>query len=303
MLKVSAPGKIILSGEHAVVYGYPAILASVDRRLTVCFGNSGNIKEGQGFIYKATNLLRRNLEIKEVTPKLRVVSEIPVGSGMGSSAALSVALSALFYKKYKKNWDLNLINNMAYQIEKIQHGNPSGGDNTVSCFGGPLLYRKKSERKMLFTHLKPTKKLPKIIIIQSGKPKETTKEMVARVRDFYLNHKLKVENIFNNLELVTNGFINFLDNGSSDLSMLIDENERLLEELGVVSANTKQLIGKIKKIGGAAKVSGAGGNKDGSGILIVYHKEPKKLIAFAKSNRLDTISVKLGEEGVRIEKN
>ena len=349
MLKVSAPGKIVLSGEHAVVYGYPAILASVDRRIVVSFGNPNNFSEGQDFIYKAVNLLKKNLQVKDVNPSLKIVSDIPVGSGMGSSAALSVALSALFYssiqetdligddppasawsvsdwraglnadmsssfggkprslerggchKKYKKIWDLNLINDMAYQIERIQHGNPSGGDNTVSCFGGFLWFRKKSERKMLFTQVKPTKKFPKIIIFQSGRPKETTGEMVAQVRDFYVHHRREVEKIFNNLESVTKGFLKCLNADFSDISILINENERLLEALGVVSDKTRLLIRKIKKLGGAAKVSGAGGKITGSGILIAYHKEPEKLFLFAKSNKLDTISVRLGGKGVKIE--
>lgn len=301
MLKVSAPGKIILSGEHAVVYGKPALLASVDRRIVVSFGNSDNFSEGQDFIYKAVNLLRKNLQVKDVNSSLKIVSDIPVGSGMGSSAALSVALSALFYKKYKKVWDLNLINDMAYQIERIQHGNPSGGDNTVSCFGGFLWFRKKSKRKMLFTQVKPTKKLPKIIIIQSGKPRETTREMVAQIRDFYVHHRREVEKIFNNLESVTKGFLKCLDADFSDISILINENEHLLEALGVVSDKTRFLIRKIKKLGGAAKVSGAGGIKDGSGILIAYHKEPEKLFLFAKSNKLDSFSVILGGKGVKIE--
>ena len=82
---------------------------------------------------------------------------------------------------------------------------------------------------------------------------------------------------------------------------MITENEKLLETLGVVSESTVKLIRNIEKMGGAEKISGAGGRKVKSGIVIVYHKNAKRLLAFAKKNNLNLFSVKIGEEGVRRE--
>lgn len=102
-LKVSVPGKLILSGEHAVVYGYPAIATAINLRLTA-------------------------------TRAGKIESDIPIGAGMGSSAAFAVALSAF------KVGELNLekINKFAYKLEKGLHGNPSGVDNTIVTYGGFL---------------------------------------------------------------------------------------------------------------------------------------------------------------------
>jgi len=82
----------------------------------------------------------------------------------------------------------------------------------------------------------------------------------------------------------------------------IKENEVLLEKLGVVSNSTIKLIRKIEKTGGAAKISGAGGKKDKSGILLIYHKDINKLKNFARKEKLELIEIQLGERGVRIEK-
>jgi mevalonate kinase len=91
-------------------------------------------------------------------------------------------------------------------------------------------------------------------------------------------------------------------NQKIDFGSLVKENEKLLEELGVVSESTKKIIRRIENTGGAAKISGAGGRKDKSGIVIVYHKDSVKLLNFAKKSNWELFSVKMGEEGVRIEK-
>lgn len=270
MLKVSAPGKIILSGEHAVVYSRPAILAAVNLRLSI-----------------------RSKGSKRV-----IDSDVPVGCGMGSSAAYAVALSALKCKP----WNLEKINDYAYKIEKKHHGNPSGGDNTVSTYGGFLWYRKEAEGLKIFSPIKVRVKLPKFFIINTGKPLESTKEMVSLVAEFGKKNPKKFKEILTGIESVTRKFLQYLlKEKEYKISELIKENEHLLEELGVVSETAKQMIRVIERIGGAAKVSGAGGKKDRSGILLVYHKNPKTLIKFAKSRNLDIFLVKLGEEGVRIE--
>lgn len=267
ILKVSVPGKLIISGEHAVVYGYPAIATAVNRRLVATRGGE-------------------------------IDSDIPIGAGMGSSAAFAVALSA-----FKVNGlDLEKINNFAYKIEKGIHGNPSGVDNTVVTYGGFLWFRKESENFKTFKQIESKVTLPKLFLLNSGKPSESTKEMVEHVGGLYKKNKKRVDGIFREIEVVTKGFLRFLlKENETELGILIRDNERLLEGLGVVSESTKKIIRSVEKIGGSAKVSGAGGRKDGSGMLLVYHKDIEKLTLFAKQNNLNLMSVKLGQEGVRIE--
>lgn len=305
--KVSAPGKIILSGEHAVVYGYPAILAAIDQRLSVQVSEGKKLEnlpfEGEKLLEFALNKIYRNLRKgKTVSYQIKFDSQIPIGCGMGSSAAFAVALSAAVLQYHNEPWNLEKINEIAYGIEKKQHNNPSGGDNTISTYGGFLLYRKETETFKVFSSLK-TRVFPSLFLINSGKPIETTGEMVDKVRRFYLRSPLKVEKTFKEVEQVTRGFLKFLSKEESNLGELVKTNEELLERLGVVSKKTMRLIRKIEKIGGFAKISGAGGAKDNSGIIITYHPDQEKLLSFAKKENLDIFRVKLGEEGVRIERH
>jgi mevalonate kinase len=274
--KVSAPGKVILSGEHAVVYGYPALLSAVNKRLTITRAGDQN----------------------------EIESNIPIGCGMGSSAAFAVVFSALNLLAKQEKWDLERINKEAYKIEKKIHGNPSGGDNTISTYGGYLWYRRESESLKLFKNLQVKGKLPEFFVVNTGKPVESTGEMVSSfVASRYKSNRKTIEEIFRGMEAVTRGFLGILLNEKgSSFKELINQNEILLEKLGVVSNSTKELVRRIERLGGAAKISGAGGRRENSGILIVYHSDGEKLMNFAKKNNLEISKLKLGEEGVRIEK-
>jgi mevalonate kinase len=266
--KTSAPGKLIISGEHAVVYGYPALVSAVDRRLSI---------DREGYIS----------------------SEIPMGVGMGSSAAYAVATSAIKLGKLDKE----KINEAAYKMEKVHHGNPSGVDNTISTYGGFLWYRKEAEGLKIFEKIKIKRKFPKIYLLNSGKPAESTKEMVEYIAGRYKREKPTVEELFKRIEAVTRKFLKYsLGEVDESFGELLKENELLLEKLGVVSAATKRIIRKIEKMGGYVKVSGAGGRRKGSGILIVYHKNYGRIRKFAERNKLDFFPVKMGEGGIKIEK-
>jgi len=308
-VKVSAPGKIILSGEHAVVYGYPTLLAAVNRRLTLRLNKRKNdIKVVSNYPpYLAKYGLRKVGQKLRLNSnqgwRVKIDSTIPMTGGMGSSAALSVAITAALYWSTRNNWDIEKINRLAYEIEKKQHGNPSGGDNTVSAYGGFLWYRKESEDLKNFSSLTPKNKI-KIVIIDTGNPVENTGDMVEKVKQMRQFNKKEVEGIFKEMEEITRSFLRFLTGERSyNLSNLLNKNQELLERIGIVSPESSRLIKKIKSLGGAAKVSGAGRWKKGSGIILAYHKDPNRLMDFVKRNKLKCFQVKLGEEGVRVEKS
>ncbi len=307
-IKVSAPGKIILSGEHAVVYGYPEILTAVNQRLTVKIEDDGEKltvlpSMGRDFIEYAFKIIGTKLKIALPNKiKVTVDSKIPLGCGMGSSAAFAVAVSGAVLTYLKQPWSLEKINEIAYEIEKKQHGTPSGGDNTICTYGGFLLYRKETEIFKVFSPLK-TKIFPKVFLINSGKRLESTGEMIKAVKDLVLRSPQKTEQIFKEIEKITRSFLRYLSGEELNFGDLIKNNERFLEELMVVSEKTKNLIQKIEKIGGSAKISGAGGLKENSGMILVYHQDPKILLKFAGEENLEIFEVKLGERGVRSEQN
>ncbi|MBU2035957.1 hypothetical protein KKC36_00715, partial [Patescibacteria group bacterium] len=164
-----------------------------------------------------------------------------------------------------------------------------------------------AENLKVFSKINPKKTLPNLFIINSGTPKESTGEMVSLVREKYEKNPKKVKNIFNQIEFCSKGFLKFIldeekDEEKNDLGDLITLNERLLEELEVVSPETKNLISLLEKNKASVKISGAGGKSQGSGILLVYHKNPEKLKNFVKSEKLDMIPVSLGKKGVKIDK-
>lgn len=303
-LKVSAPGKIILSGEHAVVYGYPGLYASTSLRMNVKLINKNNKSDFSSFADYAFNKAFQSFKIKnDLNYFYKIESRIPIGSGMGSSASLAVCMSALAQKIAKREFNLDEINKVAYEIEKKQHGKPSGGDNTIVTFGGFVWYRKEAENLKVFSKITPKKRISNLFIINSGIPKETTGEMVNFVREKYEKNPEKIKKIFNQIESCSKGFLKLVL-GEENLALkdLISANERYLEELGVVSKETKELIGLLEKKKASVKISGAGGSSHGSGILLIYHKNPESLKNFVKSRKLDMISVSLGKKGVKIEK-
>ena len=106
------------------------------------------------------------------------------------------------------------------------------------------------------------------------------------------------------MEEITRSFLRLLTGERSyNLSNLLNKNQELLEWIGIVSLESSRLIKKIKLLGGGAKISGAGGWEKGSGIILAYHKDSNRLMDFVKRNKLKCFQVKLGEEGVRIEKS
>lgn len=312
IVKASAPGKLILSGEHSVVYGKPEIITAINRRLKVSVEEGK--KKGKAltfFSQESTGLLRfavkKIFKILGKQPKksleIRVDSGIPVGSGLGSSAALAVAMTAALFKYFNRPFDKKKINEIAYEIEKKQHGTPSGGDNTISTYGGLLWYRKETEFLKLFKPLKfNSRKLPEFVLINTGRPVETTGEMVASVRKQYERKKTRIKKILSEMEKVTKEMLIALRKiNKKKLMLVIKRNEQLLENLGVASPFAKGVIKEINKLGGAAKICGAGGKKKGSGIILAFHPQKRVLFKLAKKRDLQAFEVKLGEEGVRYE--
>jgi mevalonate kinase len=302
----SAPGKIILSGEHAVVYGYPALVAAIDKRISVDLSrnNEQTIVEpagSKGFVKNALDVLHDKFNFPNQDLKIKLNTTIPIGRGMGSSAAFAVALSAALLLFKNKKADLELISDYAYELEKKYHGNPSGVDISISVNGGILWYRKESEEFKTFSKV-IISNLPTIYILDTGKPKESTKETVFHVSEMLKEKPQKILKIFNEMEKVTRAFLQYIT-GEKQLNFveLIKTNERFLEKLGVVSRSTINLIKQIEKIGGAAKISGGGGITAASGIILVYHPDQEKLISFMGKLNLKPEIVKLGGKGVKIE--
>ncbi len=343
MIKVSASGKVIVSGEHSIVWGEPALLAAIDKRCWVevkddqgkiriidealgerqevgfnevlAFAGEGKkgggehfkqpkkdplglVKVGIGEVLSSLGVPREGFEI-------RIKNEVPIGCGLGSSAAMSVSVVAglwKFFNTKQEKLPFSLINKIALEVERRQHGNPSGGDNTVCTYGGLLVFKKRNGEGW-FEQLNEigSWSLPQFLLVDTGKPQETTGEMVGMIELRIKNKELRIKNLMAKMGRVTGEIIKIFRTGEfSQLKRLIRENERLLEELGAVGERAKKLIQLIEQGGGAAKICGAGGAIGGSGMALVYHHDWSTLKRRLKNNKIGFLKVKLGGSGVTI---
>lgn len=256
---------MILGGEHAVVYGYPAVVAAVNRTLNLKVEWEQIDKKFFRDLLEKFELLGAAIVLEEIKKqvKVKVKSQIPIGCGMGSSAALAVAVSTVVLFLAGERLSKKKINEFAYKLEKQAHGNPSGVDNRTVIFGGANLTE-----------------INDLLIVNTGKPSESTKEMVTRVSRIKGKEKIMAE-IGEATKLIKTNFVE-----------AIKRNERALERLGVVSKKTQKMIREIEDRGGVAKISGAGGAKTNSGIVLVYPSN-KQLLAYLKQTGLEFFPIKV----------
>lgn len=304
MIKFSAPGKIHLLGEHAVVYGKPAILAAVDLRVYVTISKGHSTAHPLKKIIEP--IVKKELKIKTIPPyKLTISSQIPIGSGLGSSAAISASYIAALLTFLQVKWDLNLINNLTFEAEKTFQGNPSGGDNSTVIYGGLIWFRKESPDLKIIQPLPftiPSKLAKKFVFINTGKSKEITAEMVKKVKKLYLKNPKVVEKFLNEQERLTRELLPVIkETNEKEFIRILRESEKNLESIGVCSPEVKKIIRQIEKIGGAAKICGAGSDSGPTGVLLCYHKNPLLIQNIAKAYGLSYFKAALGMEGLKRE--
>ena len=307
---VSVPGKIFLMGEHSVVYGKPAILSAINRRVyvRVAIADDGKheIESGDNqFIGNVLELTALYLKIKTL-PYLKVIitSQLKKGYHLGSSAAVAAATIAAVLYHLKKVWNPELVNQLAYSAEKAKHGLPSGADNTAVVFGGLIWYRNElSYLKSIWQLSLKSHLLNNFYLADTGKGEESTKEMVAIVRNGFLKNRKSYERLFLSNEQEVTNIAESLKTGNEDaLIEAIRKGSFTLKKMGVVSPMAADLIDTFESSGGAAKILGGGGRKKSVGYLLIYHKDKKILKDISASSGFPIEAVRLGEEGMRLEK-
>jgi len=283
----SAPGKVILTGEHSVVYGKPALVCAINRRLSIKFTPIKNNTKYTDSIFPILEksvidfLKTKNEVYKKINYSYIVESAIPVGRGLGSSAAYCACISAGLLELFtKRQWDKETINLCAYQMEKYFHKNSSGVDTSTSIMGGLIYYRKEFEFLKTISSLQI--KIPQhftdlLILIDTGKPCETTGEMVLAVGALFRKKNEKIEQILNEIEKTTKRIIvSLMKEDVVFFRENIYKNQLLLEQIEVVSNKTKKLLLQLKKFG-VGKVTGGGGKIDASGYILFFSEEMKEL--------------------------
>jgi mevalonate kinase len=290
-----APAKVILSGEHAVVYGKPALISGLALYSEVSVEEYDTMSVPHTACTHVDTIVKNYLKKKkqkytERPFKVMFSMHIPLGRGLGSSASLSVALAAALYEFYtgaepKKD----VVNSIAYQAEKEFHGKPSGADNTACCYGGLIFFRKEFEFLKTISVL--NFKLPdtfeqRLFLIDTGKPAEGTLEMVRTVGNLYKESPEHTDEILTKIEKVTKRMVvAIVKEDASFFRSSIEENQHLLEQLGVVSPTASTLLKQLKPYG-VGKITGAGGTSAGSGFTLFYADNPEELEAQLKEKEL-----------------
>ena len=282
MTSASAPGKIILFGEHAVVYGRPALAVPVTEVQATArveeasrpgvwveapdislAADLASLPADQPLAAAIRGVLTA-LAIASPPPlKVFISSTIPVASGLGSGAAVSVALIRALSAFLGQPLPDGRVSALAYEVEKLHHGTPSGIDNTVIAHALPVYFVRGEPIEVLSV------KVPFTIVIGDTGVAAPTREAVGDVRRLWETDKPRWEAVFDRIGEVARRARQAIESGSvSDLGSLMAENQSLLEQLTVSSPELERLISAGYRSGAnGAKLSGGG--RGGNMIALV----------------------------------
>jgi len=277
-----APGKLILMGEHAVVYGHPALAIAVDRGMTVTLTDrAGATGVDQSWVSDP----RLDTALHAVLPAegvgVTVQSDLPIGRGMGSSAALAVALARASISRDGHAETRDEVNARAFEVERVFHGNPSGIDHTVSMLGGAVRYRRQDSGPVFDCIDLPP--LP-IVVIDSGTAGNT-----AELVDGVASRRPAVDAYLSQIgELLTNTLPALQAGDIETIGQAWHENHWLLKAIGVSTPILDRIVRVAVDAGAAgAKLAGAGGG----GVVIALAQDPKVVIAAAAKSGWDAFEV------------
>jgi len=320
----SAPAKVILFGEHFVVYGEPAIVMAIDRRVyaeaelrkdkRLClrsvnlnlagyFENGvfqveqGSAKEAKSKFDPLKLVVEKVFEIygESVGLDVEVNSTVPVAAGLGSSAAVAASVTAAVGALLKVKMSKEAVFRISYEAEKIVHGTPSEVDPSISTFGGALLFQ-------MDTGFKPLDvKADVPLVIGYTGVERSARVQVAKVRDIrnkysgVSDHMMKAAR-----EIVLKALDALRDGDLGTLGDLMNINHALLCGLGVSDESLEWLINAARKAGAlGAKLTGAGGG--GCMIALAENERLKQVLeAIQRAGGSPFIAGKT-DEGVRVE--
>jgi mevalonate kinase len=295
MTKASAPGKIILFGEHAVVYGRPALAVPVTQ-VHVDVEISDADSAGIWIDAPAVNLhaelntlpsdhpiaavIHNLFFLSRVAPfpnlDIKISSTIPVASGLGSGAAVTVALTRALatHIHYALTDDADAVSAFTFEIEKLHHGTPSGIDNTVVTYAKPVYFTKGQPIETFEVSQ------PFTILIADTGIRAPTKESVGDVRRLWEVNKAKWENVFDEIADISFSARHVIRQGwIKMLGALMDENHAYLQELTVSSPELDNLVLAARQAGAlGAKMSGGG---RGGNMIALVEEDTAPVIAEA----------------------
>ena len=307
--KASAPGKVILFGEHFVVYGVKAILCSIDKRVTVTAEKTNERKisinskigkldlEPDKSIFEINSPLKpfyylANKAIKNENSGIHIEidSEIPLGAGLGSSSACCVAGAAAIFKLFGKISKEKILE-YAIEAERTIFENTSGADCTVCTYGGIMEYDKNNGFKKIEDE--PNFQL----VIANSNIEHSTQSMVSNVKEFENKNKEKFSEL-SELEskLVEDVLKLVKENKIDEIGEKINQNQKYLETIGISNNELAKMIKTGQESSFGAKITGSGGG--GCIFALTNESNLEKVLKKFKESNYECFSAKIDFKGL-----
>ena len=301
-------GKVVLLGEHAVVYGRHAVAAPVPMTIKAviadCEGGSRLIiprwgieyplakpVQARGSVQRAAGVVLDALDLGGRGLRIEVFADVPRGMGLGGSAAMAVAIVRALDKHLGLGLSDEEVNRLAFESEKVAHGTPSGLDNTVACYGRPLVFR--AGESPLIEPLELAEPLP-VVIGMTGYEGSTAKT-VGRVRRAWKQEPTLYERLFDQIDdLVLRGVAAIRDNDPAALGALMNVCQGMLNALQVSTPELEQLVDIARQSGAlGAKLTGGGG---GGSIVALCESDTGPVVEAIQAAGYQALPLRLGEE-------
>lgn len=293
-------GKIILLGEHSVVYGYRAIAAPINLaiRAEVTRAEAGHPvakselvisgwdsdpaahnPDGAALAERVATLIATRLGVAEIPVRVEVFPELPRASGLGASAALAVSVIRALVHSFGLSLSEEEISQLAFECEQLVHGTPSGIDNTVATFGQTILFRKTDAGNEIEELDIP---VPIPVVVGLTGVRSLTADTVGRVHAGWQKNPQHYEAIFSEIDGLVGTGVEALRRGDLPvLGEVMNLNHGLLNALQVSSPELEALVDLARRSGAlGAKLTGGGG-----GGAMIAIAEPGRIHSVA--NTLD----------------
>ncbi len=299
-------GKVIILGEHSVVYGRHAVAAPIPLAIQ---SKVEDARDGVELIIprwgveqrlqkqpdqrhsfqKVLGLMLEKLGLSDRAMRIEIFPNVPRAMGLGGSAAVAVAITRALDQHFSLSLTDEEVNDLAFDCEKVAHGTPSGIDNTMATYGRFLLYRNSEPREIRY--LSPREPIP-IVIGMSGVESLTAK-MVARVRAAWEKNQGLYERIFNEIDALTLEGVEAIESHNLEqLGELMNVCQGLLNSLQVSSWELEELIEIARKNGAVgAKLTGGGG---GGSIIALCPDGADKVVRAIRDAGYRALEVQIG---------
>ena len=305
----SAPGKVILFGEHFVVYGVKAILCSINKRVTVTAEKTSErkisinskigklelepdkpISEINSPLKPFYYLANKSIENKDSGIRIQIDSEIPLGAGLGSSSACCVAGAAAIFKLFG-NISREEVLKLAIEAERTIFENTSGADCTVCTYGGIMEYDKNKGFKKI--EHEPNFQL---VIINSNM-EHSTQSMVSKVKEFENKNKEEFSKLLNlESKLVEDVLKLVKENKIQEIGQKMNQNQEYLENIGISNKELTKMIKIGQESSFGAKITGSGGG--GCIFALTNESNLQNILKKFKDNNYECFSTKIDFKGL-----